>query len=191
MSVSSIERAMQIAKVVLYVRLEYTKGTATPKYVQTKMFGDYEPVKSLAGRDGKVYVYLTEKINPDNADAPTMRLQGKASLNISGLKNYFVDGGKVARACYGTPPKGETYGGKKPKPNPFAGHATDGFIFLLGDVVEVANAEGKQVAIPKYIEWLVIPNANRLVGTYVSGFAKGGYVELIEQLRGSATDWQR
>ena len=186
-----MSRAMQIEKVVFYGRLEYTTGTATPKYVLTKHFGDYAPIDPLIGRDGKVSVFLTEKTNPDNADAPTMRLQGKASVNISGLKNYFVDGGKVARACYGTPPKGATYGGKKPKPNPFAENATDGFIFLLGDVTEVDNAEGKQVAIPKYIEWLTIPNANRLVGTYVSGFAKGGYVELLEQLRGSASDWAR
>ena len=191
MSVASIDKAMNIAKVVLYAKLEYTTGTATPKYVLTKIFGDYKPIEALIGRDGNVSVFLTEKIDPDNADAPTMTLQGKGSLNISGLKNYFVDGGKVARACYGTPPKGATYGGKKPKPNPFADNETDGFIFLLGDVVEVANDQGKQVAIPKYIEWLIIPNANRLVGTYVSGFAKGGYVELIEQLRGSATDWQR
>lgn len=186
-----MSNAMLIDKVAYYAKLEYTTGTATPKYVISKQFGDYQPIDQLIGRDGKVSVFLTEKTNPDNADAPTMRLQGKASLNISGLKNYFVEGGKVAKASYGTPPKGDTYGGKKPKPNPFANNGTDGFIFLLGDVVETTDAEGKQIAIPKYIEWLIIPNANRLVGTYVGGFAKGGYVELLEQLRGSAADWQR
>lgn len=186
-----MSKAMEIEKVVFYGRLEYTTGTATPKYVLTKQFGDYPPIDALIGRDAKVSFFLQESNKNRKEDAPVMYLQGKGSLNISGLKSYFIDGGKVARACYGTPPKGDTYGGKKKKPNPFAENTTDGFIFLLGDVVEVANDEGKQVAIPKYIEWLVIPNANRLVGTYVSGFAKGGYVELIEQLRSSATDWQR
>lgn len=186
-----MSNAMNINAVSFYGRMEYTKGTETPKYVLTKAFGDYEPINALIGRDGFVSVFLTEKTNPDNTDAPTMRLQGKASLNISGLKNYFVDGGKVSKASYGTPPKGDTYGGKKPRSNPFASHATDGFIFLLGDVIQATNNDGKAVEIPSYIEWLIIPNASRLVGTYVSGFAKGGYSELLSQLRCSAAEWQR
>lgn len=95
-----MSNAMLIDKVAYYAKLEYTTGTATPKYVISKQFGDYKPIDQLIGRDGKVSVFLTEKTNPDNADAPTMRLQGKASLNISGLKNYFVEGGKVAKASY-------------------------------------------------------------------------------------------
>lgn len=186
-----MSRAVEIKQVAFYGKFEFTPGTATPKYVLTKSIGDYKPIEALIGRYDNVAVFLAEKTNPDNADAPTMRLQGKNSVNISGLKNYFVDGGKVSRACYGTPPKGATYGSKKPKPNPFADNTTDGFIFLLGDVINVDIAEGKQAAIPKYFEWLVLPNANKIVSLYVGAFAKGGYVELIEQLRGSATDWQR
>ena len=55
-----MSKAMEIEKVVFYGRLEYTTGTATPKYVLTKQFGDYPPIDALIGRDAKVSFFLQQ-----------------------------------------------------------------------------------------------------------------------------------
>lgn len=99
-----------------YARLDYdTASKKTPKYVVTAEAGFYLPMEQLKGRNGKVSMYLMEKLK-EGANVPSMRLQAKDSLNFTGLKDYFVDG-KLSGYAYGYPLQDATYSAKN-KPNP-------------------------------------------------------------------------
>lgn len=67
------------------------EGKQTPKYTIAKAVGYYPPMEQLKGKNGAVSFYLMEKLK-EGLDAPAYRLQGKNSLNFTGLKDYFVDG---------------------------------------------------------------------------------------------------
>ena len=93
------------------------KSGNTPKYVLTDAYGWVEELKDLVGRDGYISLLLCEKRPGQPADAPPMYLQAKCSLNLTGLKDLFVDG-FMSNYAYGNPPKAVTYGNKKPRSNP-------------------------------------------------------------------------
>lgn len=123
------------------------KPTSTPKFAISKESGDYPPMEALRGKDGLTSIYLLSQINED-INAPAMRLQAKNSLNLTGLKDYFIDG-KLSGLSYGYPPSGETYGGKKKRVNPFKEHGDDCFLFLM-------HTDTPDDLIPSSIEMLVV-----------------------------------
>lgn len=98
-------------------------STATPKYMLNQWLGKYPPLKNLVGRDGKISVYLQTPIS-ESSGAPQYRLQGKSSINITGL---WPCGNGV---YFGQPPRGQSYSAKQ-RENPFAGHEMDGFLFIF------------------------------------------------------------
>ncbi len=174
-------------QVALYARFDVVaNGGETPKYSMSRAVGYYPPFEKLVGRDGKVSVYLMEKCNKDNLDAPEMRLQAKGSLNLTGLKGYFVNGGMVSTCCYGNPPSGATYGGKKPKDNPFYPDCIkDAFLFLFDDGKSV-EVGGKCVEVLPSFEMLVLSGAKVLAPTYCQMLAKGGFDGVLNELREQA-----
>ena len=87
-----------------YGVLEDCTEGKTPKYKMTRTVGDYLPMKELAGKGNSVYFYLVDSRNcrctKDNA--PAKRLQGKDSLNFSGLFDYHYQDGKISGLPMGT-----------------------------------------------------------------------------------------
>lgn len=165
-----------------YARLNYdTASKKTPKYVVTAEAGFYLPMEQLKGRNGKVSMYLMEKLK-EGANVPSMRLQAKDSLNFTGLKDYFV-GGKLSGYAYGYPLQDATYSAKN-KPNPFVEYKQDGFLFLIHQDEKAATEQEK--IRPSYIELIVLEGAKVLISSYCKSLLIGGFDEALKSLREQA-----
>lgn len=152
------------------------EGKQTPKYTIAKAAGYYPPMELLKGKNGNVSFYLMEKLK-EGLDAPAYRLQGKNSLNFTGLKDYFVDG-KLTGFAYGYPFSAATYG-KNSKPNPFFDYRTDGYLFK----VYQNNPNDTK---PTKIELIVLENAKPLIASYCKMLQQGGFNEALELIRKQA-----
>lgn len=162
-----------------YARLDYDQTSKkTPKYVITAEAGFYPPMEQLKGRNGKVSMYLMEKLK-EGANVPSMRLQAKDSLNFTGLKDYFVDG-KLSGYAYGYPLQDATYSAKK-KPNPFFCYKQDGFLFLVHQNDKAASGQDK--IRPSCFELIVLEGAKVLVSSYCKQLLMGGFDEALKALR--------
>ena len=154
------------------------KGRKTPKFTITTQAGFYEPMQKLVGRDGKISFNLMEKLK-EGENVPSMRLQGKNSLNFTGLKDFFQDG-KLSGFAYGYPLDKPTYS-KDEKPNPFFDYKQDGFLFLIEqDEKDPTNLT------PTSIELVVLEGAKVLISAYCKQMTMGGFDEVLELLRQQA-----
>lgn len=154
-----------------------TQGKKTPKYTIAKAAGYYPPMEQLKGKDGKISMYLMEKTK-EGIDAPAYRLQGKNSLNFTGLKDLFQDG-KLTGFAYGYPMATKTYS-KDNKPNPFYEYKADGYLFKIQ-----TNADATK---PVKIELLVLESAKPLIAAYCKMLQQGGFNEALTLLREQAND---
>lgn len=162
-----------------YARLDFdATSKKTPKYTIIAQAGYYPPMEALTGKNGKISMYLLEKLK-EGVNVPSMRLQAKSSLNFTGLKDYFVDG-KLSGFAYGYPLATETYSGKK-KPNPFYEYQNDGFLFIIHQNREAAT-EAQKIK-PDYIELIVLEGAKVLISSYCKQLVMGGFDEAIKALR--------
>ena len=116
--------------------------------------------------------------NSTKSNAPDMKLQGKDSLNFTGLHDYFIDG-KLSGYAYGYPSNKESYGGNKPKLNPFFENRNDGFLFLIH--TDEIQPDGR--VIPTSIELIVLEGAKALIKAYCKQLVMGGFDEALENLR--------
>lgn len=157
-----------------YAMLVDTTGSnKTPKYTITKSVGAYPQMEALRGKDGNISLYLMEN-RSSKIDAPAMKLQGKGSLNLTGLKDYFVDG-KISGYAYGYPSDKPTYG-KDEKPNPFYDCKDDAFLF------KIHHEEGSPR--PQKIEMLVLDKQRICAAAYCKSLMMGGFDEELSMLRG-------
>lgn len=154
------------------------KGKKTPKYTITAQAGYYPPMEQLKGRDGHISMYLMEKMK-EGSNVPSMRLQAKGSLNLTGLKDYFQDG-KLSGFAYGYPLDEPTYS-KDEKPNPFFEYRQDGFLFrVYQDEQDPTNI------IPTCIEFVVLEGSKVLISAYCKQMVMGGFDDALKQLREQA-----
>lgn len=171
---------MNTPSIRYYAKLLNTtqKGKATPKYTITAQVGYYPPMELLRGRDGKISMYLSEKLK-EGDNVPSMRLQAKDSLNFTGLKDYFIEG-KLSGFAYGYPLDKPTYSNKN-KPNPFYYYRKDGYLFLI-------EQDGKDPTniIPVAIELIVLEDAKVLISAYCKQLVMGGFDEALQALREQA-----
>lgn len=144
------------------------EGKQTQKFAIAKAMGYYPPMEQLKVKNGGISFYLMEKLK-EGLDVPAYRLQGKGSLNFTGLKDYFVDG-KLTGYAYGYPMSAQTYG-KDGKPNPFYDYRADGYLFKVK-----TNADATK---PVEIELLVLENAKPLIASYCKVLQQGGYDEAL------------
>lgn len=79
------------ATIRYYCRMANTTKGKTPRYTIVQEAGYFEPMQYLKGRDGRISMYLVEKLREGDR-VPAMRLQAKGSLNFTGLKEYFING---------------------------------------------------------------------------------------------------
>lgn len=161
----------------LYARFVLNPATKTPKYTSTAAAGYYQPFEAIRGKDGKVSLFLLESNGSGSKDtAPAMRLQAKGSLNLTGMKDYFIDG-KLSGFAYGYPYDRPTYG-KDKKVNPFYAYKNDGFLFIVkqkkGDMLDI---------LPDSIEMLVLENARPLIAAYCKQLVMGGFEDVLNLLR--------
>lgn len=164
-----------------YGRLDYNpKSGKTPKYVLVRAWGNYSPVDELKGRDSMVSMYLLPKREGQSSNCPQMHLQAKGSLNLSGLKDYFING-KLSGFAFGFPPSTPTYSSKA-KPNPFyPSYTEDGFLFVVHQDKEAPTSAEQQR--PDYIELLVLDGCKILIGSYSKQLSAGGFDEILNVLR--------
>lgn len=163
-----------------YARLEdVTGGKKTPKYRVVKSAGYYPPMEALKGRDGEISFYLMASKDSLNTkdNAPAMKLQGKNSLNFTGLKEYFI-GGKMSGFAYGYPLDKETYS-KDNRPNPFYEYREDCFLFVM-------HSSGEASTQPQAIELLVLEGAKVMGAAYLKQLVMGGFDEELQQSRNIA-----
>lgn len=162
-----------------YARFEYSKDSKkTPKYTIIKQAGYYEPMEFIKGRDGKISMYLMEKLK-DGANVPSMRLQAARSLNFTGLKDYFVDG-ELSGYAFGYPDDRPTFSSKKLN-NPFYKYKNDGYLFLF----ETSKDQSKGV-IPTSFELIVLEGGRLLIASYCKMLVMGGFDEALNLLREQA-----
>lgn len=152
------------------------EGKKTPKYTIAKATGYYPPMEQLKGKDGKISMYLMEKLK-QGLFVPSMRLQAKNSLNFTGLKEWFADGGKLSGFAYGYPLSDKNYS-KDGKPNPFYAYKSDGYLFKVQ-----TNDDGTKAL---QIELLVLENAKPLIAAYCKMLQQGGFDEALQLLRKQA-----
>ena len=163
-----------------YGRLDYNiKSGKSPKYVLVRAWGDYRPMNKLKGRDSMVSMYLLPKREGQSSNCPQMHLQCKGSLNLSGLKDYFING-KLSGFAFGFPPSTPTYSSKN-KPNPFFLNKEDGFLFIVHQDKEAPTSAEQQR--PNYIEFLVLDGCKCLIGSYCKQLSAGGFDEVLKVLR--------
>lgn len=173
---------MSTPNIRYYAKMVYDPNSKkTPKYVIIAQAGYYPPMEQLTGRNGKITMYLMEKLKED-ANVPSMRLQAKDSLNFTGLKEYFVDG-RLSGFAYGYPLTDKTYSSKK-KENPFYEHKDDGYLFIVHQDRN-ANTAAKQIR-PTVIELIVLDGAKVLISSYCKQLIMGGFDEAIKSLREQA-----
>ena len=171
-------------KIRYYARLEDCTEKKTPKYVIKTQAGEYPPMEKIKDRNGDVSMYLLASrdsgSNKDNA--PAMKLQAARSLNVTGLKNYFVDG-KLSGYAYGYPLEAETYS-KEKKPNPFFEYKDDGYIFIIHQNDE-ASTEAEKLK-PSCIELIVLEGAKKMIPDYCKQLMMGGFDDALRALREQA-----
>ena len=157
------------------------EGKKTPRFTSGMEWGNYSPINALRGKDGKISLYLLESTqsgSKESTSTPPMRLQAKESLNLTGLKNYYV-GGEISGYAFGNPDEKPTYG-KKNKINPFGEGCKDGFLFRF-KFTEGGN-------IPTGFEMMIISNVGNLIANHCEMLTKGGYNRFLEEVRKQATD---
>lgn len=157
--------------------------TSTPKYSLSKESGYYPVMDSLIGRDGKISLFLMESTasgSKESPSTPPMKLQAKGSLNLTGLKYFFIDGKLSGYAC-GNPNPNATYKYKgKDRNNPFyANNRNDGFLFIIH-----TNPDNP---IPSSFEMIVLSNAKPVIASYLQMLRLGGFKEVLESMREQAT----
>ena len=161
-----------------YAKMVYStaEGKKTPKYTIVAQAGYYPPMEQLVGRGGKISFNLIA--NKEGIDVPPYRLQGKNSYNLTGLKDYFVDG-KLTGYAYGEPMQTAAYS-KENKINPFYDYRQDGYLFLIEQDGDKTNIT------PKAIELIVLECAKPLIGSYCKMLEQGGFDEALEIIRKQA-----
>lgn len=152
------------------------EGKKTQKFSVVASTGYYPPMEQLKGKDGKISMYLMEKLK-EGLFTPSMRLQAKGSLNFTGLKEWFAADGKLSGYAYGYPLSDKTYS-KDKKPNPFYDFKADGYLFKVH-----TNEDGTKAT---KIEMLVLANAKPLIATYCKMLQMGGFDEALTLVRQQA-----
>ena len=158
------------------------KSGKTPKYVLTDACGWVDELKDLVGRDGYISLYLCPKREGQSSDAPAMYLQAKYSLNLTGLKDLFVDG-MMSNYAYGNPPKAVTYGNKKPRLNPLVKYVADGFLFVFHYDYEIKLGEAVR---PLSFEMLWLEGAGLMIPQHCKSLQMGSYDEILKKCRDEA-----
>lgn len=168
-----------------YARLEDCTGNRKiPKYVVAAQAGFYPPMDELIGRDGRISMYLqvSKDSGSRNDNAPELKLQAKNSLNLTGLKNYFVNG-RLSGFAYGYPLTAKTFSSKQ-KPNPFYDYRDDGFLFIIHQD-QTATTEPERMK-PSCIELVVLEGAKVLIASYCKMLQMGGFNDALMALREQA-----
>ena len=185
---------MNTPNIRYYAKLVNTtqNGKKTPKFTIIMQAGYYPPMEQLKGRDGKISMYLMEKLK-EGDNVPSMRLQAVKSLNFTGLKEYFQDG-KLSGFAYGYPLDSETYS-KGSKPNPFFDYRQDGFLFKVyqdssgqdGFLFKVyQDSSDPKSVVPVCIELIVLEGAKVLISAYCKQLVMGGFDDALQALREQA-----
>lgn len=173
-----------MTSIVYYGRfvLNENSSNKTPTYLLTAQWGYYPPMDSIKGRDGVPYLYLMQR-RKEGANVPPMYLQAKGSLNLTGLKDYYVDG-QFSGYAYGNPSDKPFYG-KYNKPNPFFNYRGDGFLFIMPkeQIREWHSEPNGSVVVPKIIELLVISGGAVLIPSYCKQMLMGGFDAELKEIR--------
>lgn len=171
-----------IPSIKYYAKFGYDqKSGKTPKYTMEKAAGYLPEFDALKGKNGKVNLYLMSKREGQSIDAPAMSLQAvKNGLNLTGLKDYYLDG-KISGIAYGYPPQEPTFSAKA-KANPLYSCKNDGYLFIF----EFSEKREGEAIIPISFELIVIDGGKVLISAYAKMLQMGGFDEALTALREQA-----
>lgn len=150
-----------------YCRLvDTTGGNKWPKYSVSDAAGYYPPMESLRGKDGRISMYLlpAKESGVTKANAPAVRLQAAGNLNFTGLHGDIVNG-RLRGYAYGYANGAETYGGKKPRRNPFCKYRNDAYLFLVHWLDGASR--------PSSIEMAVLAGARSMAAAHCNSLKAG------------------
>lgn len=165
--------------ILCYAKLERIKNLdgKTARYDCTAFAGFYQPFKELENNKGELFFYLLRN-RKDTSSTPELYLQGKGSINLTGLYHYWEDG-KMSGFCSGYPSTKEWLASKKPIKNPFyENHKNDCFLFIIH--------QNGNTPTPTNIEVIVLKDAKVLSDAYRKQLKLGGFDEELRQLREQA-----
>lgn len=171
---------MSTPRVKYCARLDFVNnGGETPKYTITAEVGYMPEMEQLRGKDGKISMYLCNKIRDDKSSTPPKFLQAKNNLNFTGLKDYWQDG-KMSGFAFGNPDPRPTYSSKNKK-NPLYSCRNDGFLFVV-HFEQATQAQQEQIK-PSYFELIVVEGGKLMAGAFCKQLQIGGFNEVLKILR--------
>lgn len=177
-----------ISKWVLEPSAPNGKPRKTPKYILQKYMGD-SPILSKRGKDGLPFLYYkpNRSIKPD---APAINLQGKDSINITGLRFLSKDGWKVGESvAYGEGSILHTF--DNGTENYMYGHRADAYIFKFGNYVPYDFAEAECIyKVPSTIYWLIIADERLRAKQYAKAMQTGLFHEELAELENRGVLYQ-
>lgn len=165
--------------ILCYAKLERIKNLngKTARYDCTAFAGYYPPFDELRNNKGELFFYLLRS-RKDTSSTPELYLQGKGSINLTGLYHYWEDG-KISGFCCGYPSTKEHLASKKPIKNPFfENNKNDCFLFIV-------HQDGNTPT-PTSIEMVVLKDARVLADAYRKQLKLGGFDVELKQLREQA-----
>lgn len=160
----------------------------TPKYYLVNNYHE-SPLFNQRGRDGRVSLYLhdSDKRSEEHKEqTPPKYLQGKSSINISGLK--FVGGGfdklisGEAAEVYAFGEASQKQFVKGGKYNYMYPHKNDAYLFEFGGL-----SETPQGFLPMYFYFIIIPNCRNFAQMICTEWAKGNNDKLEWLVQGLET----
>lgn len=159
----------------------------TPKYTLRHYRGK-SPLFEQRGKDNKVSLYLKKNIAGINA--PTMNLQGKNGLNITGLRAYSGESWKPGfMAAYGEadqrariPQKGG-----EPKQNYMYPHRADAFVFIFEECI-MHQPSGLQL--PKGFYFLIAPQARLESRNMCLAASRGVFGDTIKEFEQAVREYE-
>lgn len=163
-------------KIELYARFDLNPNIKTPKYICTKVAGYYPPMEQLKNAKGELSFYMLPS-RSKKVDAPPYKLQGKNSLNFTGLYHFFIDD-KMSDVCTGYPSDKKQYGKATVRNNPFYEYRNDAYLILMH--------QGNRTDVPSYFELIILENAKLLIDAYRKQLLMGGFDDALNLLREQA-----
>lgn len=171
---------MKTSIIQCYAKLERINNLTgkTPRYDCTAFAGNYYPFEKLKNNKGELFFYLMERIR-SNRKAPEVSLQGRDSINLTGLFHYW-ENGLISGFCHGYPSNKEMLARVKPFKNPFyQSNSNDGFLFVIHQATNTTP--------PTSIEILVLSDARESIDLYRDHLKRGGFNDILEKYRERAT----
>lgn len=160
--------------------LDTDKVRRTPTYTLQRYLGE-SPILYKKGRGGRIYFYYKPNIS-SSPDAPAINLQGRDSINLTGLRFLTKDGWRLEESvAYGEASQVATFANGNV--NFMYGHRADAYIFKLGKYVPFDYGRDTCIMkVPSVIWWLILSDERLRAKQYAKALLTGLLDSELEEL---------